>query len=465
MNLKDKLLKLKAGCFITSFLLLFFICKDIQSQWDVDYYSNNYFNNISVVDSITVWVVGENQFNDNFIIRRNVNGVWDSIPTNGIFDSLWINCITAKDKNNAWITDYVGLGQNGNAHIYRTTNGGLNWIVQVNTGGRLGGFNGITFSRMNPNYGYAWSNPPDSNGTPLKIYKTTNSGANWLVYSYTVDPRFIGTQNSICVTDSVHAWFGLYNTTGIYDYHKILYTTDGGANFLISHLAYQGYYVNSIEFKQNNQFGIAATDDQYDYLSKSNNGGASWQSVFYESLGNSIKIISIPNTNVWYAATGSQEAGKRMYKSTDNGINWNAMPFPDSLFVKLVYMDYVSYGEKVFLYAIDRNGKIFRLVDNVEIIGIHPISTVIPKSYSLSQNYPNPFNPVTTIRFNLPHAGNVRLTVYDALGKEIKLLVNENLQAGIYETDFDAANIPSGVYFYRIESAGYTETKKMVLVK
>ena len=128
-------------------------------------------------------------------------------------------------------------------------------------------------------------------------------------------------------------------------------------------------------------------------------------------------------------------------------------------------MDYVSYGEKVFLYAIDRNGKIFRLVDNVEIIGIHPISTVIPKSYSLSQNYPNPFNPVTTIRFNLPHAGNVRLTVYDALGKEIKLLVNENLQAGIYETDFDAANIPSGVYFYRIESAGYTETKKMVLVK
>ena len=62
-------------------------------------------------------------------------------------------------------------------------------------------------------------------------------------------------------------------------------------------------------------------------------------------------------------------------------------------------------------------------------------------------------------------AGNVRLTVYDALGKEVMLLVNENLQAGIYETDLDASNIPSGVYFYRIEAKGYIETKKMIVVK
>ncbi len=455
------------------YYLFFFllICTEINfSQWTVDHFSdnpfnNNYFSYISVVDSSTVWVVGSTFYARNNILRRNALGNWDSISTNGISDSLLINCIVAKDELNAWVTDGAFFGQRGNAHIYRTTNGGLNWFVQVNTGGQFGGFNGISFSKINPAYGYAWSNPPDSNGTPLKIYKTSNSGANWQVYSYTVDPRFIGTQNSICVTDSMHAWFGLYNTTGMYDYHKILYTTDGGTNFQISHLAYQGYYVNSIEFKQNNQFGIAATDDQYDYLSKSNNGGASWQSVFYESLGNSIKIISIPNTNVWYAATGSQEAGKRMYKSTDNGMNWNAMLFPDSLFIKLTFMDYSSYGNKVYLYAVERNGKIFRLVDNVEVIGINSISTEIPKLYSLSQNYPNPFNPLTKIRFSLPHAGNVRLTVFDALGKEIKLLVNENLQAGIYETDLDAANIPSGVYFYRIEADGYTETKKMILLK
>jgi photosystem II stability/assembly factor-like uncharacterized protein len=116
---------------------MIFFSENVLSQWTVDHYSNNYFNYISVVDSNTVWVVGENQSNDNFILRRNVNGVWDSIPTNGIFDSLWINCITAKDQYNAWVTDYVGLGQNGNAHIYRTTNGGLNWIVQVNTGAEL----------------------------------------------------------------------------------------------------------------------------------------------------------------------------------------------------------------------------------------------------------------------------------------------------------------------------------------
>jgi photosystem II stability/assembly factor-like uncharacterized protein len=244
---------------------------------------------------------------------------------------------------------------------------------------------------MNPNYGYAWSNPPDSNGTPLKIYKTSNGGANWIEYSYTADPRFIGTQNSICVTDSVHAWFGLYNNTGVYDYHRILYTTNGGTNFWISLLPYQGYSVPAIEFRQNNILGFAATEDQPDYISKSNNGGGSWQFSFLENMGNARRIISIPNTNVWYAATSSTDPGKRMYKSTDNGTSWFAMSFPDSLFVRLNYMDGISYGEKVFLYAIDLNGKIFRLVDNVEVIGIQPISTEIPKSYSLSQNYPNPF--------------------------------------------------------------------------
>ena len=85
-------------------------------------------------------------------------------------------------------------------------------------------------------------------------------------------------------------------------------------------------------------------------------------------------------------------------------------------------------------------------------IGIQNISNEIPKSYSLSQNYPNPFNPVTNIKFQIPNAGFVKLSVYDMLGREVETLVNENLNAGTYNADWNAANYSSGVYFYRIES-------------
>jgi len=89
----------------------------------------------------------------------------------------------------------------------------------------------------------------------------------------------------------------------------------------------------------------------------------------------------------------------------------------------------------------------------------------IPDSYNLFQNYPNPFNPVTKIKFNIPKSGNVKLVVYDILGKEVESIVNENLDAGYYSFDFDASGLSSGVYIYKIETEGFTDVKKMILVK
>ncbi len=93
------------------------------------------------------------------------------------------------------------------------------------------------------------------------------------------------------------------------------------------------------------------------------------------------------------------------------------------------------------------------------------VSGEIPAQFSLSQNYPNPFNPVTIINYELPITNYVKLSVYDVLGKEIAVLVNEKQQAGIYKVEWDASNYPSGVYFYKLITQGYSETKKMVLVK
>ena len=98
-------------------------------------------------------------------------------------------------------------------------------------------------------------------------------------------------------------------------------------------------------------------------------------------------------------------------------------------------------------------------------IGNTQVSSNIPDGFRLYQNYPNPFNPMTVIRYSLNESGYTTLKVYDALGKEISVLVNEDLKAGIYETEFDASQLPSAVYFYKLSSGNFTETRKMFLLK
>jgi hypothetical protein len=89
----------------------------------------------------------------------------------------------------------------------------------------------------------------------------------------------------------------------------------------------------------------------------------------------------------------------------------------------------------------------------------------IPENFKLEQNYPNPFNPSTTIRYSLPVSGEIELIVYDALGNQLETLVSGDHEAGVYEVDFDATGLSSGVYFYQIKSASFNETRKLVLMK
>jgi Secretion system C-terminal sorting domain len=98
-------------------------------------------------------------------------------------------------------------------------------------------------------------------------------------------------------------------------------------------------------------------------------------------------------------------------------------------------------------------------------IGIKNLSKGVPKEYVLEQNYPNPFNPETKIRFSISKSGLVKLTVYNILGKEITSLVNQYLNPGTYEVVFNSNNIPSGVYFYIMESGSYISARKMILIK
>jgi len=102
---------------------------------------------------------------------------------------------------------------------------------------------------------------------------------------------------------------------------------------------------------------------------------------------------------------------------------------------------------------------------NCNLVGIQPVSNAIPEKYSIEQNYPNPFNPVTNIRFSIPKGEFVEIKLYDITGKEVAVLLSDPLEAGVYNVDYNAANLSSGVYFYKIIAGNFSDVKKMVLIK
>ncbi|MFH1851274.1 MAG: T9SS type A sorting domain-containing protein [Candidatus Neomarinimicrobiota bacterium] len=130
----------------------------------------------------------------------------------------------------------------------------------------------------------------------------------------------------------------------------------------------------------------------------------------------------------------------------------------------------VSTGEYLFagatIYQFEPsfkiNGFLLRLSFNDIVVSI---SSVLPRQFSLLQNYPNPFNPITTIHYELAIRTDVQLTIYDLLGKEVTTLVSESQNAGYKSVQWDASNVASGVYIYRIKAGDYVQTRKMVVLK
>ena len=107
--------------------------------------------------------------------------------------------------------------------------------------------------------------------------------------------------------------------------------------------------------------------------------------------------------------------------------------------------------------------------NTVDLIPVTPTEVreneYLLSGFRLQQNYPNPFNPVTRIKYEIPQLTNASLKAYDVLGNEIATLVNEEKPAGIYEVEFDAIGLPSGIYFYQLKAGNYIQTKKMMLIK
>ena len=157
--------------------------------------------------------------------------------------------------------------------------------------------------------------------------------------------------------------------------------------------------------------------------------------------------------NNWWVVQGST-----IVYSSNNGVNWSNVytsPHPN-------YTHITKSKTGSAMWAITSSGGISYTPGSV---GIKRISSEIPENYLLNQNFPNPFNPSTNIKYDLPKNSFVKLVVFDALGREVETLVNEKLNAGSYQVDWNASQYPSGVYFYSLITDGFNETKKMIMIK
>jgi hypothetical protein len=175
--------------------------------------------------------------------------------------------------------------------------------------------------------------------------------------------------------------------------------------------------------------------------------------------------VSSKSVNLyWQTATEVNNYGFEVLRSSENE-EWTKVGFVagsgNSNSVKnYSYVDKnLNFGNYSYrLRQIDNDGK-------SELSKVVEVTISQPKEFVLDQNYPNPFNPVTSISYTLPQAGNVKLTVYNALGQEVKELVNSFKEAGVHSVNFDASGLNSGLYLYKIETAGFTQVKKMILMK
>ncbi|HMT11986.1 MAG TPA: YCF48-related protein, partial [Ignavibacteria bacterium] len=386
----------------------------------------DYMNSVDFVNDNTGYAC------DNYKLFKTTNGGnnWNSLFT------AFLYVIDYVDAN----TGYFG----GENCLFKTTNGGatITEITFVNIPGKL-----TEIQFLDANTGYIL-------GKYNTAWKTTDGGNNWSLLSG------YGTGSHYCMKFSNEnlGFIGLYDL-GLGS--GVSRTTNGGLNWSFMPMPEAGDYIWDFCFLNSNT-GFFTTDGK---IFKTTNSGINWFSVYETNyLINYASIFSIQfvNDNTGYATY----AQGKIVKTTDAGNTWAIhTSVTDNWFTDMYFTD-VNTG-----YFIGSNGVILKTTNGGgSPIGIEPVSSSIPNSFELFQNYPNPFNPVTTIRFSIPNSANGRnelttLKIFDILGKEISVPVNEILSPGEYEITWDAGNYPSGVYFCVLSSGSRSTSLKIMLVK
>ncbi|MEO8513417.1 MAG: T9SS type A sorting domain-containing protein [Ignavibacteria bacterium] len=376
---------------------------------------------------------------------------------------------------------YVG----SNGKIVRST-GRSNIVFQQIPSGTTEVLNSVRLSNN------AYQNNVAIAGNNGKVMVSSNTGLNWI----TKTPVTSANLNAV----DHNYWLFAVGDNG-----TILYASELITGNLVTRTSGTTGNLRDVTISSVNNQRIIVVGDKGTIL-RSTNTGNNWDNVSIPDTTFNFYSISHRNANTLqsgdrFVAVGS---GGRIYKSTDDGATWQQKTSGTTNTLRSIYFLTLDSGVVVgdngtirlttnggetwftdpfFNSPPSRNYKfvscvhketnayfsmsdsIFYVSDNPLTVGINNISTEIPHEFSLLQNYPNPFNPMTNINFRISKSGYVKLVVFDMLGKEIETLVNEDLSAGTYEYEWNGINLPSGVYFYRLTTDNYSETRKMLLLK
>jgi hypothetical protein len=238
------------------------------------------------------------------------------------------------------------------------------------------------------------------------------------------------------------------------------------------------YYIMSVITTQGNNADTVRIDSLYGRLLKAGTG-CPWN--LYDLMIDSLSAHK--NDSVSLNCTNTYKIG--CTDDTSHFTNWglnklkksfaggSITAFLNETYIKDIGMSYRSFSSQWTSATYTLIGCIIDgiMYGDTNLVGSNPISNEISSSFQLYQNYPNPFNPTTKLSFSIPPYqggqgdGLVILKIYDVLGKEIATLVNEQLNPGTYEVEWNAADYPSGIYFYTLTTNEFNQSKRMVLIK
>ncbi len=473
-------------------LFLFAACFTAFSQWLPDnrltnFTGNSYMPSNSqraiVADGLNVHVVWYDAFIGNYLIyyTRSTDGgnTWRP-DTNLILTNYEATkpciAVTGNYLHVAWVDRRIG---NDEIYYKYSTNGGVSWGPDT---------------RMTDNVYTSQQPSIDAQGQTVILMRSDNISGSYEIYyrrstdagiTWGADTRLTNSagsklnpavkiegSNVYVVWDdgrngaNTEIYFNRSTDNGITWQSDTRLTNfaqpSSNASFSVSgsqlHIAWQDYRDGNAEvyYKNSTDGGTTWSPD----MRITNNGSNSWNpSIFAEG----------PHVHI--AWEDNRDGNYEVYYnvSSNNGVTWGADTRLTNAADNSNRPNLTVSGSKVHVVWHDyRDGNFeiyYKQNPAGNTIGIENISSEIPSGYSLSQNYPNPFNPVTNINFSLPTAGFVKLAVYDMLGREVESLVKENLNAGSYNADWDASKYSSGVYYYKIETADFSDIKKMILLK
>jgi len=411
--------------------------------------NNIKMDDIFFIDSETGWLAnGQGQS----LLYKTINGGYNWTILNA--PSVFFRCLGFANENMGWAGDLH------NSTIYRTSNGGSTWSGINISGVSLSGVCGINV--VDSNIVYACGRYYG----PSYFYKSSNGGLNWTsqdmsTYSSTLVDLYFFNKDTGIVFGSVGTFFTGNNKA------CILYTTDAGntwTNVFTSDRGKEWGWKLSF-LNSTTGYGVIESwrsTDTVGFL-KTTNAGLNWNITRFKTGDTNFHAQSIifNNENTgWIGGYGSAGSGGvldgKTYETADGGITWIGLNFGYNInrFRKINDSLIYASGKRVYKYS-------------PKFVSVKHISSLTPESFKVYQNYPNPFNPVTIIKFDINSAvkGLVKLKIFDALGKEIYLLVNDALGVGTYEINFNAEEIPSGIYFYQLQAGEFSQLKKMILIK